>query len=561
MIQMEDDEDSDFELPVCERFQTLINKPSIPGLLQCTVCSIDCLAVCDFSFVETVLVPGIIKLLSASEGSIVESMLNSVPDFCEVLFEQFPEKAEDLAVTVFVPETSKAIEKAGDLITDTCAESFAALITLLNIGDFIKCALPILDKFSHMKKKEMRIIVAKVLAFIPDYFSCDAWFDVLYQLITTLSSDNLGGVRSLVPSIIALYSKIVTDDEKKTLLTSRYQLFCIDKSILVRKAAAESLVNLSNNLNNETKAIIIIPATKSLLNDNAEAVRSVITKNLGPLISTFGENVDSSYVQKYTQALNSPDPALAYASAFSFPAVALTLGKKRWNELKDAFEIAILSHEFRVRKTLAYGLLSYGFIMEPSELSDVACGFLRDLPNIADGIIKHLYQILPSVENQDSFLFSLMDPSSKYREWRIRWHVSEQLRYCMDTFDNAALYQSAKELIQDEVAVVRNDAAISFGVLMKEENIIDLKHLAKNPDHHIRIAAANVFNNVDSNIAFKAVSILKTLCEDPVPNVRVAAVKSAYNLNNRENIPLLTQILNNAKKDEDLDVQRALSGD
>jgi serine/threonine-protein phosphatase 4 regulatory subunit 1 len=187
-----------------------------------------------------------------------------------------------------------------------------------------------------------------------------------------------------------------------------------------------------------------------LLGDSRATVREVVMKGLGPMIAQFGAQVQPPLVAKYCTLLSATESSIAFSAAFAFPAVALTLGRARWPEVKRAFEVAVSAKDYQIRRSLAFGLASFGPILDAETLCGVAKDFLRDVSEVAVGIITNLYQLVQYIERKEELLFCLIEPRTKYPKWRMRLRVSEQLRYCSDVFDRAALMASAKELLRDE---------------------------------------------------------------------------------------------------------------
>lgn len=557
-------ERADDDQPPCDQFQHSIQNYTISSYLNCTVLAVECIQFCPLEFITNNLIPGIKKLLNTPNGSIVESMLTNLPDFCDIFSERFPQDSEIILVQELIPEIGHVIEKVGELFIELSAETLASLFILCSKETFLQVAVPLLKKLLAVRKKEVRMIALQILIFISEYFPCDFWFDQLNDFISILGTDSIGSVRANLPPLLSVYSKKIADPEKQSMLVGRFQLFCKDKSVLVRKSCAESLVALSDAVDENVRLITILPSANILLSDQSESVRSIILRNLGPLIASIGNQCDISLLTRYTNALASTDPTIEFASAFSFPAVTLSLGKERWNELKDSFEIAILSREFRVRKTLAFGLSSFAFVMNENELSNALLGFLRDLPEIADGIIQNLHQFLPLIsERRDKFLQFLQNPLDKYGEWRIRLHVSQQCRFSLEFFGKENLYPIAKDLVMDKVAVVRKDAVQSFALLLNDSEICykDIIDLSNEIYHFYRIAVCNILAEAPIDLIKKWVDILKRLCIDKVPNVRVAAISAIVFIMKRieSNSEFdFTELIENARSDSDIDVQESL---
>ena len=552
-----DDQEIDESMPPCVRFKECMESSSIVQLLHCTVCCVKCLLDCDIGYVNGVLAPAIKSLIAHPNDAVSESMLMNLPDFCEQLEKSFPDEFQEILVSELLPALYDIIESSAEIVGDAGAETLAALLTMVSPSLFLENEIPQLKKMLTSRTKEVRVIQAQVLTFLVDYFDADVWYKPLFEMICTLSSDAMGSVRAFVPPLIAMYTKRVTGAEEKAQLSGRFVLFAHDTATYVRKAAAESLVALSNALDEETRELTVLGIVETLLKDPVRTVSSVTQRNLGPLISTLGSKASEEIVRKYADTLTSADANLAYAAAFSFPAVALALGKARFDTVKKGFRMACASREYRIRKTLAFGLVSFGFLMDPGELQAVIHVFLKDLPSIAVGIIGNLFQLIRMIPEKDSLKFCLEDPIGKYRDWRVRLRVSEQLRYCYEDYDQQFLFNIARSLVVDDVATVRRDAAVSFALLMSESDVPALQELAASDSYIARLSAAHVCRCIPNEKAEWCIPIVEKLYKDPVPNIRVRVAEAVVEIADyvRGNAKL-NEIMDTMEEDSDIDVKK-----
>lgn len=92
------------------------------------------------------------------------------------------------------------------------------------------------------------------------------------------------------------------------------------------------------------------------------------------------------------------DNDIAYHCAYSLPAVALTLGSKNWNVLKDTVETLAAYEQYKVRRTVASSLHELALILGPeiasTSLMPIFEAFLKDLDEVKIGILKHLADFL-----------------------------------------------------------------------------------------------------------------------------------------------------------------------
>jgi hypothetical protein len=296
-----------------------------------------------------------------------------------------------------------------------------------------------------------------------------------------------------------------------------------------------------------------VPAARLLLNDASPAVRSLMTRNLGPLIASVGEKCDAVMVSKFTSALSSPDLSLCFAAAYAFPAVALALGRRRFPELLGGFEAVVVAPEFRVRRTIAFGLFEYAAIVPQKELVESVVTFLKDLPTVAIGIYAHFDRILPALPNPGEFIAFLRDAQAQ-PDWRLRLEISAQIRQCGAFFDRAILLGIAKGLAVDPVWKVRKDAAVSVAAFLSDEDLPFLFSLATGGNVVERIAAAGVIENLRPALVHEpVVEWLNALVNDKVANVRAAAARAVAA--HARDVPALRELRMTLRRDTDPDVR------
>lgn len=156
--------------------------------------------------------------------------------------------------------------------------------------------------------------------------------------------------------------------------------------------------------------------------------------------------------------------------AFSFPAVALTLGRENWPLLKEAYAALADAREYRVRRTMASSIHELAMILGEDlaarDLLPIYDGFIKDLDEVRIGALKHVTTFLKVLRATDrrQFLprleaFLMMDNEWN---WRFREEVASRLLEAIPLFTPADVsdYIAALSfpLLMDKVAAVRHMA-------------------------------------------------------------------------------------------------------
>ena len=156
------------------------------------------------------------------------------------------------------------------------------------------------------------------------------------------------------------------------------------------------------------------------------------------------------------------DTDIARHCAFSFPAVALTLGRANWPLLRDTYEILANDMQWKVRRTLASSIHELGIILG-QELSTA------HLVPIFNGFIKDFLEEFLKMDNE--------------RNWRFRLELSSQLSSLVSqvTPDDIRYHLApiALSLVQDKVSCVRQSAVSVISVMLTSLNNSNQSSLAR----------------------------------------------------------------------------------
>ena len=174
-----------------------------------------------------------------------------------------------------------------------------------------------------------------------------------------------------------------------------------------------------------------------------------------------------------------PDNDMRRHCAFQFPAVLLTVGAARWDELRTSYLLLARDSETAVRRTLSFSLHEIAHVLDTqaveTELLDVFEAFIHDAEEIRVGVIGHLAEFLAEVGPacRESYLPVLNEVPTQTspRNWRLREVLAEQLPRLTQLFSaesaHSVLTPLCCNLLRDEVAQVRETTLLAIPSLLR----------------------------------------------------------------------------------------------
>ncbi|XP_011698088.1 PREDICTED: serine/threonine-protein phosphatase 4 regulatory subunit 1-like isoform X2 [Wasmannia auropunctata] len=283
--------------------------------------------------------------------------------------------------------------------------------------------------------------------------------------------------------------------------------------------------------------------------------------------------------------------------AFSFPAVALTLGKENWHCLKNAYRTLSIANHWRVRRTLASSIHEIAMILgeelTATDLVSIHKGFIKDLDEVRIGVLKHLATFLKILKpiNRRQYLSRLSDflATDNKWNWRFREELATQLLEIVSLFSPSDVAESIAplsfQLLVDKVAAVRTIAlelitrimcylstehALAMSLIheLRETLVLDAKKWIHRQTYAL-VCAHLIRNNAIPADKFtkEMLPCLISLSCDRVPNVRLAVARTiatdviAMGLDNlgMDAMEEVERILTKMRVDVDRDV-RVLAG-
>ncbi len=254
------------------------------------------------------------------------------------------------------------------------------------------------------------------------------------------------------------------------------------------------------------------------------------------------------------------DSEIARHCAFSLPAVALTLGRANWPLLRDTYETLASDMQWKVRRTLASSIHELGVILGEEaageDLIPIFNGFLKDLDEVRQGLLKHLADFIRLLgeDHRREYLPKLSEflKMDNERNWRFRQELAEQLERLIPLYsaDDVEEHISpiAMVLVHDKVAAVRHTvtgviAAIVLSLVDRRPLLADsllrcaVQSLAKESLWVHRQTFASLCLQLHAvnalppeQFAEKLLFHLLDLAEDVVPNVRLSVARTLINI-------------------------------
>ncbi|XP_043493871.1 serine/threonine-protein phosphatase 4 regulatory subunit 1-like isoform X2 [Polistes fuscatus] len=161
---------------------------------------------------------------------------------------------------------------------------------------------------------------------------------------------------------------------------------------------------------------------------------------------------------------------IPYHCAFSFPAVAFTLGKANWPYLKKAYQSLAGAKQWKVRRTLASSIHEIAIILgeeiTASDLVPIYDGFIKDLDEVRIGVLKHLATFLKILKPTYRWhylprLHNFLVTDNEWN-WRFRKEFATQLLEVVTLFNANDVAKHiaplSLKLLVDKVAAVRQIA-------------------------------------------------------------------------------------------------------
>lgn len=179
------------------------------------------------------------------------------------------------------------------------------------------------------------------------------------------------------------------------------------------------------------------------------------------------------------------DPSRPLVCAFNLPAVALTLGRERWSELRELYQQLSLTRSFKVRRTLAASLGELAKIIGPeqarTDLMPVWWASVRsDEADIRLKALESVEMFIAALgaEERVEVLDGIKDRVwPLLKGWRERETAVKALPKfaVVDGVDGLVVWRLLVKGLTDSAATVREAAVSTVSVLSWKHGIQDLR--------------------------------------------------------------------------------------
>ncbi|KAK7014956.1 armadillo-type protein [Favolaschia claudopus] len=336
--------------------------------------------------------------------------------------------------------------------------------------------------------------------------------------VERVSHDPVYWVRREASYALGALAKVVPDEVVVLSLVPLFDSLRRDSQSHVRHSALYALPGILSRLSATRRRSLALDTIIPLSTDESQPVRSGVLEALGEVIYTFHEDIGGppeelvhlflgrredrrvrdgqQTAQNREQVLDSlfgrrplpqrsassttdtpltsfyTDPARPLICAFNYPAVALTLGRARWRELRETYLEIAENREVAVRRTLAASLGELAKIVGADNAEQDLLGVWWDAVRAEDDQIREkaleCVEVFVTTLGQESRVAVVSGLLTIWRDgvfrgWRERKGVTDALSTLADLVRRdipAVVRGLLRQALEDNVAAVR-EAAIS----------------------------------------------------------------------------------------------------
>ncbi|KAF9348853.1 Serine/threonine-protein phosphatase 4 regulatory subunit 1 [Mortierella sp. NVP85] len=308
-------------------------------------------------------------------------------------------------------------------------------------------------------------------------------------------------IRKEIVIALGTLCKVVDQEVVIQRLLPLYDAFVRDDTWHIRRACCTVLASFVSSLPVEMKTQKVEEIYNLYSVDVSRSVRHSIMEVLGEVIAGFEQNnvpdtLLSHFLEMGQQPMNEHE--LAVMCAFSFPAVILTAGRSKWEQMKPVYMRLAGTFRSPIRRSLACSLHEVARILGP-ELADrdLALAFsdcLHAEDEVKEGVIGHVVDFVACLSPRCRSealrdMFNAWGELERSSNWRLRDSLAGQLPALCEIADGNDLLQYLMPLsvraCTDGVSMIRESGVMSFPALWEASSRIGpFVHRKPDPPTH-----------------------------------------------------------------------------
>ncbi|KAF9574249.1 Serine/threonine-protein phosphatase 4 regulatory subunit 1 [Mortierella alpina] len=326
-----------------------------------------------------------------------------------------------------------------------------------------------------------KMLVVVLLTSLANVLGKKRCIDYVLPTLERLAKKSQFYVRKEIVMALGTLCKIVDQETVIDRLLPLYDAFVQDDTWHIRRACCTVLASFVSSLPVEMKTAKVEQIYDLFSVDVSRSVRNSIMEVLGEVIAGFEkEKVPDSLLKHFLNMGQQPlnEHELAVMCAFSFPAVILTAGRSKWEEMKPVYMRLAGTFRSPIRRSLACSLHEVARILGP-ELADrdLALAFSDCLlaeDEVKEGVIGHVVDFVSCLSPKCRSealrdIYNAWTELERSSNWRLRDSLAGQLPALCEIAEADDLLQYLMPLsvraCTDGVSTIRESGVMAFPAL------------------------------------------------------------------------------------------------
>ncbi|KAI1315935.1 Serine/threonine-protein phosphatase 4 regulatory subunit 1 [Mortierella claussenii] len=326
-----------------------------------------------------------------------------------------------------------------------------------------------------------KMLVVVLLTSLANILGKDRCTSIVLPTLEKLVNNSQFYVRKEIVIALGTLCKVVDQKVVIDRLLPLYDIFVHDDTWHIRRACCTVLASFVSSLPVEMKTSKVEEIYDLYSVDVSRSVRNSIMEVLGEVIAGFEkEKVPDSLLAHFLKMGQQPmnEHELAVMCAFSFPAVILTAGRSKWEQMKPVYMRLAGTFRSPIRRSLACSLHEVARILGP-ELADrdLALAFSDCLlaeDEVKEGVIGHVVEFISCLSPKCRSealrdIFNAWSELERSSNWRLRDSLAGQLPALCEIAEGKDLLEYLMPLsiraCTDGVSTIRESGVMSFPAL------------------------------------------------------------------------------------------------